>query len=161
MADVIASDGVFSQPQQQLLAVLMDMMIPASTDFPSAADPAIFPRTVVALRASEPIVRQGLETLEELAAQTYQCGFATLDAAQRSRLIDDMRSRQPAFIQVLQAHVVGSYYQDDRVLLGLGMPAKSPHPGGYEVAATDWSVLDPVRKRKPFYLHLQTGGGDG
>jgi len=160
VADLIASDSAFSPQHKQLLATLAERMIPADADFPSAADPDILSRALARLSASEPIVTRGLDALQELAASTYQRSFAILDAAQQQLLIDQIRAAEPAFIQTLQAHVVSSYYQDDRVLLALGLPVRPPHPGGYQVAATDWSLLDPVRERQPFYLHLQDGPQD-
>ena len=151
MANIISTDSVFSERQKQLLAMLADMMIPAGGDLPSAADPEIFVRTLQELGANESMVVRGLTTLAERAEEKYQTSFAALDAADRTALIDELNTLDPVFIQVLQAGVVGSYYQDDRVLLALGLSARSPHPGGYGVPATDWSLLDPVRQRQPFY----------
>jgi hypothetical protein len=74
-----------------------------------------------------------------------------LSTADRDSLVAEFKPAHVAFVQILQARVISSYYQDDRVLRALSLPARAPHPGGYEVADTDWSLLDPVRKRKPFY----------
>jgi hypothetical protein len=151
LSDIIASDGAFSEQHKQLLALLAGMMIPANDDLPGAADPEIFARALERLGANQSVVVQGLTSLEDLASANHQCSFPALGDDDRSRVVEQLESRQPAFLQVLQAHVVASYYQDDRVLLALGVPAGPPHPGGYEVAATDWSLLDPVRARKPFF----------
>ena len=37
------------------------------------------------------------------------------------------------------------------VLAGLGLEPRPPHPEGYEMAASDFSILDPVRKRSKLY----------
>lgn len=154
MADIISTDGVFSQRQKQLLATLADMMIPADGDLPSATDPEIFVRALAGLGAHESMVVHGLTTLADRAEEKHGTSFAALDAADRTALVDELKTLDPVFIQVLQAGIVGSYYQDDRVMLALGLPARSPHPGGYEVPATDWSLLDPVRRREPFYKNV-------
>jgi hypothetical protein len=151
VSEIIASDGLFAEQHKQVLALLADLMIPASAGYPSAADPEIFAGALERLGASESIVVQGLAALEELAGANHQQSFAALSEIDRSRLIEEFKRLQPAFIQVLQAHIVTAYYQDDRVLLALGLPARPPHPGGYDIPATDWSLLEPVRSRKPFY----------
>jgi hypothetical protein len=42
------------------------------------------------------------------------------------------------------------YYRDDRVMVSLGLEARPPFPKGYVLEQGDWSLLDPVRARKPF-----------
>ena len=130
------------------------MIIPASDPMPGAADAEIFSRALEAMRAHDAIVAQALTVLDDLAEDKHSDAFSALDDADRTNLVDELKTLQPAFIQVLQTQVVMSYYTDERVLLALGMPAGPPHPGGYSVEATDWSLLDPVRKRKPFYRHV-------
>ena len=43
------------------------------------------------------------------------------------------------------------YYRDDRVMRSLGQEARPPFPRGHVVEQGDWSLLDPVRARKPMY----------
>jgi hypothetical protein len=151
LSTIISTDGTFSEQHKELLALLSDMMIPANGEYPSAAAAEIFPRTLERLSAHESIVLEALAQLEDLARKNNQASFSALGDEQRRDLIAEFKSSQMGFIQVLQASVITSYYQDDRVLQALGLPARSPHPGGYEVTATDWSLLDPVRDREPFY----------
>jgi hypothetical protein len=47
--------------------------------------------------------------------------------------------------------ILAAYYRDDRVLLALGLEARSPFPKGYTVEQGDWSLLDAVRGREPFW----------
>jgi hypothetical protein len=160
MGDIISTDSRFSEAEKRALALLADMMIPASGAMPSAADAAIFPRTLAGLSANADVVTEALATFAELAATQHQQTLDALGTTQLDELVEQLKRLRPNFIQVLQAGVISSYYQDDRVLLELGMPARSPHPGGYEVAATDWSLLDPVRKREPFYRQAGSQGGN-
>jgi hypothetical protein len=43
------------------------------------------------------------------------------------------------------------YYQDDQVVVALGMEARPPFPKGNVVEPGDLSLLDPVRARKQIY----------
>ncbi|MCZ6712181.1 MAG: hypothetical protein O7B25_17590, partial [Gammaproteobacteria bacterium] len=83
--------------------------------------------------------------------EKHSVSFHVLTAADRDGLVAEFKPAHVAFVQILQARVISSYYQDDRVLQALNLPARAPHPGGYDVPETDWSLLDPVRNRKPFY----------
>jgi hypothetical protein len=43
------------------------------------------------------------------------------------------------------------YYRDDRVMGSLGQEPRPPFPKGHVVEQGDWSLLDPVKRRAPFY----------
>ena len=47
--------------------------------------------------------------------------------------------------------VLQCYYRDDRVLRSLGLELRPPFPQGYVLEQGDWSLLDPVKKRPPFW----------
>ena len=73
--------------------------------------------------------------------------FADIADSARERLVATLRSDDPSFMRALAMHTVTCYYQDDRVLAGLGMEPRAPFPRGYEVHSGDLSLLDPVRRR--------------
>jgi len=54
-------------------------------------------------------------------------------------------------LEILMPHIAFAYYQDPRILSTLSLKDSPPFPGGYVVDEGDWSLLDPVRKRNPFY----------
>ena len=58
-----------------------------------------------------------------------------------------MRARDPSALQQLALETVTCYYQQDRVLEGLGMEARPPFPTGYRVEQGDLSLLKPVIAR--------------
>jgi hypothetical protein len=151
LADIISSDSAFSLSECDLLKLLVDMMIPSAGDFPSASEPSIFAATIAKLAAHEVVVQQGLATFMQLADDQYQQSPETLSTLELDSLIEPLRAQALAFVQSLQTQVVTSYYQNNVVLQALGIPAGPPYPGGYDVTETDWSLLDPVRARKPFY----------
>ena len=47
--------------------------------------------------------------------------------------------------------ILAAYYRDDRVLRALGHEARPPFPKGYAVEQGDWSLVDAVRSRAPFW----------
>ena len=54
---------------------------------------------------------------------------------------------------------MSAYYRDDRVLLALGLEARAPFPKGHALEQGDWSLLDAVRKRAPFWRDDRTATG--
>jgi Gluconate 2-dehydrogenase subunit 3 len=151
MSDIISTDNAFSDQHKQMLEILFDMMIPAQDNLPGAADPGISARALHGLGEDGPVVVHGLSALEALSSDRFQQPFTTLGIADRQVLIEAFKQMQPGFIQLMQLHVVSSYYQDDRVVTALGLEARPPHPGGYTMEEGNWTLLDPVRDRGRFY----------
>lgn len=126
-------------------------MIPANDDMPSAADQHIMQRTEAALIQHRDVVAGAVTDLLSLVQQTGHQSLAELDDEARQEVVTNFKGANPAFIAIFQTCVVASYYQDDRVLRGLGLPDRAPFPLGNAVDETNWTLLDPVRERSPFY----------
>jgi hypothetical protein len=124
-------------------------MIPESADFgvPGADDPAILADIVKSLGRDLPPVR---EALAAIAAKSVGA-FAGMDRDSREALINDWYASGGAPAVVLGRVILGAYYRDDRVLLALGMEARSPFPKGHTLEQGDWSLLDAVRNRPAFW----------
>jgi hypothetical protein len=143
LAETIASDKPFSAEQRRQLAWLAGQMIPATNELPGADSDAVQAETLRALARHVVLVAEALAGLGEIADENQAMGQ-----------LDQFRAEHPAFIQVFQQAVIASYYRQDAVLESLGLPARAPFPQGNEVASTDWSLLDPVRSREPFYRQV-------
>ena len=57
----------------------------------------------------------------------------------------------PAVFQTLLVHAYRDYYQHPRVVEALGLEPRPPFPKGFEVAPSDLTLLDPVRRRRKMY----------
>ena len=44
--------------------------------------------------------------------------------------------------------------RDDRVMVSLGLEPRPPFPEGHVLEQGDWSLLDPVRSRRPFWRQV-------
>jgi hypothetical protein len=85
--------------------------------------------------------------------------FAGLDRDRREALINDYCSSGDASAACLARVVLSAYYRDDRVLLAIGLEARPPFPKGHTLEQGDWSLLDAVRGRPPFWRDDRTSGG--
>ena len=92
-------------------------------------------------------VRTALGTLRTLAGGS----FAALDATRRAEVAAKLRTEGGLPVRVLTRIILLCYYRDDRVMVSLGLEARPPFPKGHAVEQGDWSLLDPVRARQPFW----------
>jgi hypothetical protein len=152
---LIATDQPFSLAQRALLDRLLDLMIPASADgrLPSAAGLDLYAE---AGRLGEPMIvlfGQGLASLDAQSRALHGRGFVDLDDDRAMVLVDDARAGLAPFFGAFVTQSAARYYQHDRVVEALGLEARPPWPQGHQIVEGDWSLLDPVRARKPFYRH--------
>ena len=77
--------------------------------------------------------------------------FVEMSADAADTVLGDLRADNPALCGELARHVANWYYQQDAVLLAIGLEARAPFPRGYDVAAGDLSLLEPVRARAAIY----------
>jgi len=143
------SDPVLTEAEIADLRCLAGMIIPASTkyDVPGADDGTIFADIVSSIGRDRDSVRAALARLRTLAGGP----FGMLDALRRAEVAATLRAEGGAAVGVLTRVVLLCYYRDDRVMVSLGLEPRPPFPKGHVVEQGDWSLLDPVRIRKPFW----------
>ncbi len=66
-------------------------------------------------------------------------------------MLNEAGAKAPLFLPSLIGRTFVGYYQDARVRGALRLETRPPYPDGYEVEPTDFSILDPVRERDPFF----------
>lgn len=133
-------------------------MIPesAALGVPGADDPAILADIVKSAGRDLPLLRQALAAIAAKSAGA----FTGLDRDAREALINDYTAGGGVAAATLGRVIVSAYYRDDRVLLALGLEARAPFPKGHALEQGDWSLLDAVRRRAPFWRddRSPTGG---
>jgi hypothetical protein len=143
------SDHTLSEAELSDLRCLAGMIIPASAKYgvPGADDDTILADTVASIGRDAHHVHAALATLRGLAGGP----FAALDAARRTEVAASLREDGGAAVRTLTRIVLLCYYRDDRVMESLGLELRPPFPKGHVIEQGDWSLLDPVRARKPFW----------
>jgi hypothetical protein len=131
------------------LRCIAGMIVPASAKYgvPGADDDLIFADILKSLGRDAEAVRAGLALASRLAGGP----LAGLDAAGREALGAKLRAEGGAPVAALTRVVLLCYYRDDRVMLSLGLEPRPPFPKGHVLEQGDWSLLDPVKARKPFW----------
>lgn len=146
------TDMTLSPMETEDLRCLAGMIVPASAkyDVPGADDATIFADIVGSLGRDADRVRAALARLGALAGGS----FAAQVPARRAELAETFRAEGGADVAALTRVVLLCYYRDDRVMRSLGLEPRPPFPKGHELEQGDWSLLDPVRARKPFWRQV-------
>ena len=93
------------------------------------------------------LVREALDELARLAGVP----LASLDPTPRDSVGMQLRAKGGAAVATLIRVVLQCYYRDDRVVRSLGLEPRPPYLKGHVLEEGDWSLLDPVRARPPFW----------
>ncbi|HWB52127.1 MAG TPA: hypothetical protein VG651_23670 [Stellaceae bacterium] len=145
----MTADTPLTGRQTDDLRAIAGMIIPASAAFavPGADDPAIQADILATLGRDAAPVRTALDRLAHLAGAP----LASLDPARREAAAAALRETGSEAVATLTRVVLQCYYRDDRVVRSLGLEPRPPYPRGHVLEDGDWSLLDPVRARPPFW----------
>ena len=143
----------FTNQEKRIFLALVDMIIPPSDELniPGASDTAIFNCIIKNSAKNHQQILESLSALETLAQEKEKAGFADLLVDQRERIVKIFRKTYPTQANMFENLTSQCYYQDDRIMISLGMEPRPPYPEGFTVEQGDWSLLEPVRKREKFY----------
>lgn len=155
MPDVIASDSPYSIEERDVLRRVAGVLIPASEEYnvPGADDDAVFARILVLAAERAESIKAEIRALDALARTRHDEGFAGLNSALQTALLRDEASA--SFLRQMIPCMATAYYQDGRVLASIDLKSTPPFPGGHEIEQGDWSLLDPVKARVPFYRNVK------
>jgi hypothetical protein len=125
---------------------LIGIMIPADpeTALPSADDPLILEDCIASLG-------RDAEAIRILLGELMRIGFLDLPADQAEPKAMALLGENRAEVQALSRVVVAAYYRDDRVMLAYGREPRAPFPKGHSLPQGDWSLLDVVKQKEPFW----------
>ena len=131
------------------LASLLDALLPPSGDgrLPGAGELGLAAWVEERAREGSALERFLGSPLAALAAR----GLAALAPEEKLAAAKELERTQPDAFRELLAVTYGGYYQHPRVVAALGLEPRPPFPKGYTVAPSDLSLLDPVRRRAPFF----------
>ncbi len=147
-----SQDFGLSTPDIDALRRLAGVLIPpdAALAMPGADDPDILGDLLATLGRDRARVRAALAALRA-------AGFdAAAPADAEALAVSWMASAGPE-AGTLGRVILQCYYRDPRVLRALGQDPRPPFPRGHVLEQGDWSLLDPVRARAPFWRDDRAG----
>jgi hypothetical protein len=148
------SETQLSAAQRNALASVLDAIIPPSADgrMPGAGEIGLAPAVEERLGAMVAFTARGLDAVDAIARERGATGFAALAATERTEVLNEHAAADAGFLPGLVFQVYSAYYQHPRVLEGLGLEPRPPHPKGYALEQPDLdALLAPVRARAKLY----------
>lgn len=152
--------GLLEERARRALTTVAGIIIPASEDgrMPGAERFDVWAYVCSVVPECCEDIRNELEHLGRLAEETHGIAFDQLDPKTARAFVHRAREHHHAFLGILAAQVAACYYQQDEVLVAIGMEPRPPFPRGYEVVPGDFSLLEPVRAREPLYRPAEEDG---
>jgi hypothetical protein len=146
------NDTPLSPDKTRDLRAFAATMIPASAAYgvPGADDEAIFADIVRSLERDRDDIGAALQRLAALAGGP----FADLATDRRMEVANAFRAEGGPLLLAITRVILLCYYRDDRVMHALGQESRPPFPKGHTVEQGDWSLLDPVKTRQPFWRRV-------
>ena len=148
------SSGGFTDAQRATLVAMLDALVPRSADgrLPGAGEIGLAAGIEEQLGAMCAFTARGLDALDALARERGARAFAALSVTDRTEVLNTHAAADPGFLPGLVFQVYSAYYQHPRVLSGLGLEPRPPHPKGYALEQPDLdALLAPVRARAKLY----------
>ena len=149
MSDLIGSSNPLSDEHKNVLRKIAGLLIPPSDEnnLPGADDDNIFANALVLAQSNATEITRSLDALEARANAREGSSFIGLDLDAQTAVLEDIFG----LLEPVVRRITSAYYQDARVLESINLKSTPPFPGGHEVEVGDWSLLDPVKARAPFY----------
>ena len=139
--------------RRDVLALVLDALVPASGGFPGAGAVAL--DHVLAMAAASADVERrlsdGLQAVEEASRAIGGAGLASLCVDDRENVLRRVEQWHAEFFEALVRHTYDGYYSHPTVIARLGLDASPLHPRGHRVEAVDLPDLARVSARGPIY----------
>ena len=136
--------------QRDLLALVLDVLIPAGGGFPGGG--AIAVDHVLSVAGASPelesLIARGLQLIDEAAGPT---GLASLGADDCENVLRRVERSHPEFFDMLVRHTYEGYYSHATVVARLGLEPGPLHPHGHRIEPVELPDLQRVTARGAIY----------
>lgn len=127
--------------------IIAGRMIPAEDGALGADDPIIFADISSSLNDIAPAIVSVVDAVTSEAPGN----FAALPPERQDTILQKVQAALGMTFWAAVQRVTLCYYRDDRVLRSLGLRPGPPFPRGQVLEQGDWTLLDPVKAREPFW----------
>ena len=148
----MTTNGAKTQIDENVLAAILDRLVPTIEDLPPAGQMGLTPEVVRLAGKQDRFWGLFAGAMESFTAKNPS--FVALDGEAQDRAIRSFESGSPEFFGALLSICYIVYYKDPRVHGRLGWDGKPPQPDGQEMEPWDDSVLENIRKREPFWRRV-------
>ena len=148
-----ALHSFFSDAQTELVARVLDRIVPPNDKMPGAGEIAVehLDRFVAASSQLKRTFNNGLTEIELHAQQSFSGAFASLTGEQQDEVLRQVEAKDSGFFDLLVRQTYNGYYTDPRIIEALGLEPRGPQPRGYRVEMGNISLMENVQRRGRIY----------
>ena len=149
------SKQLFTEDQLNLLAAVLNRIIPAEGQLPGAGELEIgdFIEGVVSkVNGLRRLFTEGLAWVDIIASQEAGGEFQSLLDSAQDAVLQVVENQQPAFFAELIRQCYNGYYTNPKVFDLIGYTQSDPQ--GYQPKPFDESLLEAQRRRAPFWRQV-------
>ena len=140
--------------RRELLARVLDALIPEGRGFPAAGAVAL-DHVLARAAASADLAARLSGVLDAVAAAAPD--FAALSVEAREATLRRVEASAPEAFEVLVQHTYDGYYADAGIVERLGLDPRPPHPRGHPIDAEAPPDLSRVAARGALYRRAEGG----
>lgn len=149
------SRQILTESQRDLLIRAFNRIIPAEGDFPGAGDLGLadsLEETIGRTQQSIRLFLEGLAQIDITAVQEQGLEFFRLSGAGQDSTLQSVEQSHPAFFNELKRQCYNGYYTNPlpQELIGYFRP----EPSEYRPVPFDESLLEPQKRRTPFWRQV-------
>jgi hypothetical protein len=148
------SNRFFTDAQKDLLASILNRIIPPDGNLPGAGDLGLaeFVEDVVGRRATlKRLFSDGLTNTEITAGRRDAVSFRALADDVKDAVLKDVETSNPEFFEELVRQTYNGYYTNPQVFQGLDYAPPTTEEAESPPELLDESILEQQRKRAPFW----------
>ena len=151
-----ASNSYFSESQLELVAAVLDRIVPPEGNMPGAGEAALeYVDRAVAGRADyRRLWADGLARIEVAAWRGHKRRFVDLSREGQDAVLTVVDAGESHFFQLLVRETYAGYYSNPRIVALLGLEARPPQPKGHHVEQGSFDGLEKVRRRGTIWRPL-------
>ncbi len=136
--------------RRDLLAAVLDVLIPAEVGFPAAG--AIVLDHVLSMAAASSELDALLAGVLRAVAEAARGGdFSALAVDEQEAVLREVERAHPDAFDALVGHTYAGYYSRPDVVTRLGLTPGPVHPRGHRIAPAELPDLTRVTSRGPLY----------
>ena len=133
-----------SESNSNILAVIIDLLIPEDGDLPPASKVNVVEHIDNTISHSPSLMRLFVEGLRDMTNK----GFIALKEREQVNLLKELESANKPFFTELIRHTYNGYYTNPLVIKALGMNGDPPQPYGHELEkGKNLKFLEVVKER--------------
>ena len=152
-----SGNRIFSEAQRELLAAVLNRLVPAKDNRQAAGDLGIagFVEKAAARTPGQTrLFNEGLNAVLEAGVRSHPGGFLAMTGQAQDDILRSVEVANPDFFDQLLRQTYNGYYTNAQALEAIGYTQPRPPVEGAQPALLDEALLEKQKQRQPFWTRV-------